>query len=179
MQGPDIGSDSTAATRRREADTAEGLRARAGAGSQRPSHDGHFEPDGLGDTLAAISRRVVGLYKEHYGRGPVRARTYWWSDLVVVLLRDGFTPLEKTLQQAGRGDVVERVRLEFQHAMREDFKRIVEEEMRREVVAFMSSSHYQPDINAEIFVLAPDTNGEAGGPSARAASARPTAPPSG
>ena len=115
MQGPDIGSDSTAATRRGEADTAEGLRARAGAGSQRPSHDGHFEPDGLGDTLAAISRRVVGLYKEHYGRGPVRARTYWWSDLVVVLLRDGFTPLEKTLQQAGRGDVVERVRLEFQH----------------------------------------------------------------
>ena len=30
-----------------------------------------------GATLAAISRRIVGLLKEHYGKGPTQARTYY------------------------------------------------------------------------------------------------------
>src|SRR5438132_1083059 len=67
-----------------------------------------------GDTLAAISRRIVRLYKEYYGKGPTRARTYYWRDLVVVVLRDGFTQLEQTLHDGGRGKVVLDVRAEFQ-----------------------------------------------------------------
>jgi uncharacterized protein YbcI len=109
-----------------------------------------------GDTLAAISRRIVRLYKEHYGKGPTRARTYHWRDLVVVLLRDGFTPLEKTLEGQSGPDRVRDLRAELQRAMTERFEQVVEEELRREVIAFLSASHSDPDLHAEIFVLAPE-----------------------
>jgi uncharacterized protein YbcI len=115
-----------------------------------------------GDTLAAISRRIVRLYKEHYGKGPTRARTYHWRDLVVVLLRDGFTPIEKTLQSNGGMETARRLRNELAGTMGERFKQVVEEELRREVIAFLSASHTDPDLHAEIFVLAPDGDGQDG-----------------
>jgi uncharacterized protein YbcI len=122
-------------------------------------HERLSEPRTLaedGDTMAAVSRRIVRLYKEHYGKGPTRARAYHWRDLVVVLLRDGFTPLEKTLQGHGQGDAVRELRGELGKVMGAEFKRVVEEELRREVIALMSSSHVDPDFHVEVFVLAPD-----------------------
>jgi uncharacterized protein YbcI len=108
-----------------------------------------------GSTLAAISRRMVGLIKEHYGKGPTNARTYHWGELVVVLLSGGSTSVEKTLIADGQEQAVIDQRTAFQDAMRPRYKRVIEEEMRREVIAFMSAYHHDPDINAEIFVLAP------------------------
>ena len=32
-----------------------------------------------------ISNAIVGLYKEHYGKGPTRCRTYVQPELVVVV----------------------------------------------------------------------------------------------
>lgn len=109
-----------------------------------------------GSTMAAISRRVVALIKEYYGKGPTRARTYHMGDLVVVLLSGGYTPVEKTLIEDGRSQAVMDQRAAFQEAMRPRFKQVIEEEMRRGVTAFMSSMHYDPDLNAELFVLEPD-----------------------
>lgn len=106
-------------------------------------------------TLASISRRVVGLLKEYYGKGPTTARTYFWDDLVVVLMRGGYTTVEKTLMEGGRQQAVMSQRHEFQEVMRPRFKRVIEEELRREVVAFMSSNHQEPDLYAELFVLGP------------------------
>ena len=37
--------------------------------------------------------------------------------------------------------------------MLEPFKRVIEEETGRKVVAFMSSSHQHPDLLSELFVL--------------------------
>jgi uncharacterized protein YbcI len=108
-----------------------------------------------GSTLAAISRRMVGLIKEHYGKGPTTARTYHWGELVVVLLSGGSTSVEKTLIADGQEQAVIDQRTAFQDAMRPRYKRVIEEEMRREVIAFMSAYHHDPDVNAEIFVLAP------------------------
>jgi hypothetical protein len=50
-----------------------------------------------GEALSAISRRVVGLLKEHSGKGPVKARAYYWNDLLVVMMTDGYTTVEHTL----------------------------------------------------------------------------------
>ena len=111
--------------------------------------------------------RIVRLYKEYYGKGPTRARTYYWRDLVVVVLRDGFTQLEQTLHDGGRGKVVLDVRAEFQELMKMNFKRVIEEELEREVIAFLSAAHHEPDISVEIFLLVPDT--EAAGHAADAA----------
>jgi uncharacterized protein YbcI len=109
-----------------------------------------------GADMAAISRRVIGLMKEHYGKGPTGARTYHQGDLVVVLLRGGYTKVEKTLIAGGRGDVVSTQRRAFQQTIQPLMQKIIEEEMRRPVVAFMSATHNDPDLNAELFILATD-----------------------
>jgi uncharacterized protein YbcI len=57
-----------------------------------------------GDVLTAISDGIVALLKDFYGRGPTHAKSYYQDDLVVCLLRGGFTKVEQTLLDGGRGD---------------------------------------------------------------------------
>jgi len=108
-----------------------------------------------GESLSAISRRVVGLLKEYSGKGPVKARAYYWNDLLVVLMTDGYTTVESTLLQQGKAGTVMAQRAEFHELMIPHFKLVIEQELGREVVACMNSSHHAPDLNAELFVLAP------------------------
>src|ERR1700727_2577691 len=55
-----------------------------------------------GKLLAAISNRIVAILREHYGRGPMKAKTYALDDLIVVVMRgSGFTALEKTIMDNG------------------------------------------------------------------------------
>jgi uncharacterized protein YbcI len=122
---------------------------------RRDGVDGEGKPDSHGATMAAITRRFVALLKEHYGKGPTSARTYHVDDVVVVLLGGGYTPVERTLLADGQEEAVTAQREAFQDAMRPRFQRVIEEEMRREVIAFMSTVHADPDYNAELFVLAP------------------------
>ena len=103
--------------------------------------------------MAAISRRVVALLKEYAGKGPSEARTYLWGDLAVVLLSGGYTAVEKTLIDSGKGEAVAEQRAVLQEVMRPRFKQIIEEELQREVIAFMSATHQEPNMNAELFVL--------------------------
>jgi uncharacterized protein YbcI len=106
-----------------------------------------------GDMRGNISRRIVQLHKEFYGRGPTKAKTYVHGDLVVVLMRGGFTRVEETLLESGRGEAVIQQRMEFQEVMMGRFKEVVAEETGRKVVAMMSGSHQHPDLLGEIFVL--------------------------
>src|ERR671939_232035 len=78
-----------------------------------------------GDVRTAISNGIVGLLKEFYGRGPDRTKTYVSDDLVVCLLRGGFTRVEQTLFEAGHGDDVIQQRMAFQNVMRDRFERVV------------------------------------------------------
>jgi len=113
-------------------------------------------PDGHrpgGDVRANISRRIVQLHKQFYGRGPEKAKTYYSDDLVVVLLRGGFTRVEETLLQEGRGDSVIQQRSDFQEVMVDRFTEVIEQETGRKVVAMMSGSHQHPDLLGEVFVL--------------------------
>jgi uncharacterized protein YbcI len=112
-------------------------------------------PDGLqAENLRGnIARRMVQLHKEFYGRGPEKAKTYYNGDLVVVLMRGGFTRVEETLLREGRGDSVIRQRADFQHVMLGRFTELIEQETGRKVVAMMSGSHQSPDLLAEVFVL--------------------------
>jgi uncharacterized protein YbcI len=105
------------------------------------------------DIRGNISRRIVQLHKEFYGRGPTKAKTYYDGDLVVVLMRGGFTRVEETLLQEGRGDSVIQQRMDFQEVMVNRFKQVIEEETGRKVAAMMSGSHQHPDLIGELFVL--------------------------
>jgi uncharacterized protein YbcI len=77
--------------------------------STQESPDGQSKPGSpLGSVMANISRRIVGLHKEFYGKGPNKARTYLQDDMVLVLMRGGFARVEETLMREGRGDAVTR-----------------------------------------------------------------------
>jgi uncharacterized protein YbcI len=108
-----------------------------------------------GDVLTAISDGIVALLKEFYGRGPTRAKSYYEDDLVVCLLRGGFSRVEQTLLEGGRGSSVIQQRMEFQELMRERFEAVIEDATGQRVIAFMSGNQQDPDIMSEVFVLAP------------------------
>jgi len=108
-----------------------------------------------GTSRTAISDGLVALLKEFYGVGPTRAKTYYYDDLVVCLLRGGFTRVEQTLLEAGRTSAVVHQRMEFQEIMRDRFAAVIERATGRAVVGFMSGNQQDPDMMCEVFVLAP------------------------
>lgn len=107
-----------------------------------------------GEILTAISDGMVALLKEFYGRGPTRTKTYYEDDLVVCVLRGGFTRVEQTLLDGGRGPAVIQQRMEFQNLMRGRFSAVIENATGQQVVGYMSGNQQEPDIMCEVFVLA-------------------------
>ena len=116
-----------------------------------PHHDG-------GGTLRQdISNAIVGHYKEHLGRGPVRCRTYLEPDLVIVILGGGYTAGEQTMLEAGKWYAVRNTRQIWQDSMQERFVTSIEELTGRKVAAFMSANRQDPDFAVEMFVLESQT----------------------
>ena len=112
-------------------------------------------PANHGDVLTAISDGLVGLLKEYYGRGPTRAKSYFEDDLVVCVLRGGFSRVEQTLLEGGRGTAVIDQRIAFQELMRSRFEGVIEAATGRRVIGFMSGNQQSPDMMCEVFILAP------------------------
>ena len=134
-----------------------------------PVYDGWiagFEPDPIsqvsadakrrhGEELTAISDGLVALLKDFYGRGPTQAKSYYQDDLVVCILRGGYTQVEQTLLDGGRGSAVIEQRMQFQELMRERFEAVIEAATGRRVIGFMSGNQQDPDLMCEVFVLDP------------------------
>jgi uncharacterized protein YbcI len=74
---------------------------------------------------------------------------------VVCLLRGGFTRVEQTLLEGGRGSSVIQQRMDFQELMRERFQAVIEHATGRRVIGFMSGNQQDPDLMCEVFILAP------------------------
>jgi uncharacterized protein YbcI len=106
--------------------------------------------------LAEISRGMVRLYKEQFGRGPTRARSdFAGPDTVICTLEDTFTPAERRLAEMGEHQRLRETRLHFQHATEEQFSSLIEGLLKRRVRAFISGIDTNKDISAEIFYLEP------------------------
>jgi uncharacterized protein YbcI len=111
-------------------------------------------PESGGRLLAQISTAIVGLLREHYGRGPMKAKTYAIDDVILVVMRgSGFTALEQTHMDSGRPGRVVAMREEFQEMMAKRYKETIEELTGRTVVAFLSQAHVDPDITIEMFFV--------------------------
>jgi uncharacterized protein YbcI len=104
--------------------------------------------------LTEISNAAVALHREHFGRGPGAAKTHLSDNLVVCVLTDVFTPLEKTLIDAGQEERVRETRAIHRSATEGVYKLRMEEVLGRRVEAHMSSIHVDPDVAVDIFVLA-------------------------
>jgi uncharacterized protein YbcI len=114
------------------------------------------QPDGSAPA-AMISTSTVRLLHEYTGRGPTKAKTLINDDVVTVLLADTLTTGERSLVDNGRSDRVLQLRYDYQLTMRDDLIAIVERQLERKVIAFMSQNHIDPDLAVEVFVLEPAT----------------------
>jgi uncharacterized protein YbcI len=109
-----------------------------------------------GQLLVTLCNGLVGLLREFAGRGPSKCKAHWAGpDLIVVLLRGGFTTAEQTLYEAGQGLAVR----DSQHALSDVLEtrmtELVQNTAARKVEAFMSASHQDPDLRALLFMLEP------------------------
>jgi uncharacterized protein YbcI len=110
------------------------------------------QPEGNAPS-AMISTSTVRLLHEYTGRGPTKAKTLINDDVVTVLLADTLTTGERKLVDNGRSDRVLQLRHDYQLTMRDDLIAIVERQLDRKVIAFMSQNHIDPDLAVEVFVL--------------------------
>jgi uncharacterized protein YbcI len=118
-----------------------------------------------GQTLAEVSRRIVQLHADYYGRGPTKARSEWIGpnrEYLICILLDCFTTVERTLIELGRLQEVRATRQVFQDAMADRFKGIIEEVTGRRVVGFMSQASPAPEMVTEFFALEPLPPDESG-----------------
>jgi uncharacterized protein YbcI len=104
--------------------------------------------------LAEISREMVRLYKEQFGRGPTKARSnFAGPDLVICTLENTFTPAEQRLSEMGEDQRLRDTRLYFQHATEGQFCEVIERVLERRVRAFISGLDTSHDVSAEVFYL--------------------------
>ena len=122
------------------------------------------QDDLSGDVLAAISREMVRLKAQYFGKGATEVKTYVCDDWVFCVLKGGMTRVEHTLLQHGEERLVRQVRLRFQENMDESFMGAVARLTGRRVLTYQSQVLFDPDFTIEIFLLGPpDLPGGSGG----------------
>jgi uncharacterized protein YbcI len=109
---------------------------------------------------ATVGNEIARLHRQRYGRGATTTRTDFQGNRIMALLEDIYTPMERTLIDAGDWEQVKATRQSFQMAMRSPFCDAVERITGRTVIAFMSQVHLDPDLAAEIFILEPRAGDE-------------------
>src|ERR1700746_3131207 len=95
---------------------------------------------GVGETLEEICNLAVGVYADHMGRGPTKARAYMHEDLIVCLMEDTMTTSERTLIRSGQAENVLAARRAVQEGMRAELVLGIEKLSGRAVIAYTSAS---------------------------------------
>ena len=107
--------------------------------------------------LTAVTDAMVELHQRYHHRTPVTAKTtLLGTDLLVCVLGDVFTDVEKTMIEMQRAPIVQETRSAFQEAMQHRFIDAVQRFTGRRVLVFISNSHVGPDLEMELFMLAPE-----------------------
>jgi uncharacterized protein YbcI len=112
------------------------------------------EDRGSHSVRAELSREMVRLYKEQFGRGPTKARTeFAGPDTILCTLENSLTPAERSLAEMGEHQRLRDTRLYFQYATEDQFRGVVERVVGRKVRAFVSGMDTEQDLASEIFYL--------------------------
>jgi uncharacterized protein YbcI len=123
----------------------------------------------LGPVVSRISREVVQLHANLYGRGPTRAKTHLNEDYALCILDDVFTPAERTLIVAGHAAQVQATRAAFQDAVGPELIAVAETATGRKVRSFISSVHIETEVAVELWLFEPvpmDGDGDGADPAA-------------
>jgi uncharacterized protein YbcI len=115
----------------------------------------HREPPSEAEVEDEISREILRIHEESYGKGASAAHTYVGSGYVVVVLDDPeLLPNERFLLENGDRDTVAQVRTQYQHAIQASFRAAVERATGRRVIGFASTTSFDDHrFVAELFKL--------------------------
>jgi uncharacterized protein YbcI len=116
-----------------------------------------------GEQLAAITREMVRIKSQHYGRGATEAKSYQCDDFLFCVLKGGMTIVERDLLAHGDEALVRQVRLRLQLNNADTFRDAVERIAGRRVLTYQSQVLFEPDYTVEIFVLGDDLHGQRAG----------------
>lgn len=108
-----------------------------------------------GELNAAITRELVRIHSSAIGRGPRKSYSFHSGDTLVTVMLGVLTRAEQTLVSYKEGEAVLAMRRLSQRAMAEEMKAVVARLTGRDVLAFMSDNHIDPDMAVQVFVLAP------------------------
>jgi uncharacterized protein YbcI len=102
-----------------------------------------------------ISREILRIHQESYGKGAAESHVYIGDGFVVVVLDDlELLPNEKFLVEHGKHETVIQVRTQYQHAIQASFRAAIERATGRTVIGFASTTSMdEPRFVAEIFKL--------------------------
>jgi uncharacterized protein YbcI len=108
------------------------------------------------ELLEAVTDSMVALHQRYHHRAPVTAKSQLMGDELLACVMGGvYTDVEKTMIELQRHTVVQETRSAFQDAMQDRFINEVQRLSGRRVTLFISNSHVGPDLEIELFVLAP------------------------
>lgn len=112
-------------------------------------------PPSAEQVQAEVSREILRIHEESYGKGAGRAHALIGEGFVVVVLDDlELLPNEKFLIEHGKEATVVQVRTQYQHAIQTSFRAAIERATGRRVVGFASTTSIdEPRFMAEIFKL--------------------------
>ena len=106
--------------------------------------------------MSAVSEAMVSMHAHYHGRVPATAKSMMMGDdLLACVLGGVYTEVEKTMIELQRTTLVQETRSAFQDAMQGKFIDTVQRLSGRRVLAFISNQHVGPDLEVELFVLAP------------------------
>jgi uncharacterized protein YbcI len=116
-----------------------------------------------------LSTALVQVYREIFGRGPVKTTTYAFDVGYVTFLHDLLTPQERALLLAGRPDLVCQARVAIREAERERLIAEVQRLIDRPVL--QDAFQFQPEWNLAIELFWIPTGSEDGAGNTRASRA--------
>ena len=113
-----------------------------------------------GAVCNALSTALVKLYREIFGRGPVKTTAYTFDAGYIVFLRDLLTPQERALVLGRRSDLVCQARVAIREAERE--RLIAEVQRLTDRPVLHDSFQFQPERNLAIELFWIPTGSEDG-----------------
>jgi uncharacterized protein YbcI len=107
--------------------------------------------------MTAITRGLVRLYKEHYGLGPTRARSWpCGRELIVCVMEEMLTTKEQTMREAGDAAGIHETRQTVHAVMEPEMRAVVEKAFERGVEAVVGGLNVEADIATYVFLLRPE-----------------------
>ena len=97
--------------------------------------------------------RIVAFMREHYGRGPIKAKTYVLDNLIVCVLSDGFTAIERTMMEGGEADRALETRLDFQRMMKQRYSEMIQAAHRPHRARVPQPSVRRTRLTVEMFLM--------------------------